>query len=419
MSLILLGILNQQVSGGGLSKYFIGAIQDDTQNLFGRTVTTDPSGNFYVTASEQINSFTYTPTVTKLDFEGAEQWQIRLSGNDGRATNIKTHPSGNLALVPSSGNNRYTNIGFDGTVGTGFIGGSLNSAAGSDVSFDTTNNVIYYWGLNSSTGIRSTLYRFDYSLNFLGQNSVTTDGSNQRNRPRYIATAPGGQSIVTYADDDGNRPKFCSLLNSGGGIVSRLNLPANHQNGGVAIEGGIPYVVSAASDGAYIFKMTSMTNATPTAQRKLGTTSSTAFQSLTSDGNGNLYAQGTEGANIFVVKFDTSLNVIWQRTISGYTSTPAGNLAILPDGDLVVVNSAFISPRTSALFAYLPADGSVTGSVNLSGTTIDLVASNVAVSTPAITSQSANTNNTVMGYTFSSYVPGTTDPNYTLFVQNY
>lgn len=154
-----------------------------------------------------------------------------------------------------------------------------------------------------------------------------------------------------------------------------------------------------ASNTNFIFKRTSLANANQFTARFSGINGSAR---ICVDGAGNTYYANRSSANdgtIYVIKLDSGLNIVWQRSLSNGT-TNAGNVFNIRTFDDKIVIGA--SAGSDSIFGVLPTDGSGSGSYNFGGSTWTYAAS-------ALTRSTQNTgNNGDSTYGLSSATVATT-----------
>ena len=101
---------------------------------------------------------------------------------------------------------------------------------------------------------------------------------------------------------------------------------------------------------------------------KSGTNIFTNYIAL--DSSENVYVVGNDSGGIVVLKYNSSGTLQWQRKITGTNNPSDGGVAINPDGDLVISGSINNNTSTHIFQAYLPSDGSKTGTYTLGAISI-------------------------------------------------
>jgi hypothetical protein len=101
---------------------------------------------------------------------------------------------------------------------------------------------------------------------------------------------------------------------------------------------------------------------------KSGTNIFTDYIAL--DSSENVYVVGNDSAGIVLLKYNSSGTLQWQRKITGTNNPGSGGVAITPGGDIVVSGSINNGTSTQIFQAYLPSDGSKTGTYTLGAISI-------------------------------------------------
>jgi hypothetical protein len=263
--------------------------------------------------------------------------------------------------------------------------------------------------LNATTG--ATEWHYYYDVQGYG-NACTVDSSGQI----WSAQQTGGGAGVLRTNTDGLSPTFyqvnnqtyCtnaqalsdgyiySLTTDGAGENYRVNVQkwdtsgnlqwqkrfntAYSTDGNVALDNsGNVYIATYAADSgtsggrALVFKINSA-GSSLLGQFKLDTNTSNfeGFSNIVHDPTNNVfYIVGSSAGKGLIVKIDTGLNILWQRTLTGVDD--------LSGVSLVNANNIFVTGTTNAkvFAAKLKADGSGTGTYTILSQTITYAASSL------------------------------------------
>lgn len=300
-----------------------------TENDYGYSVTTDSSGNVYVTGYTASTS-SYDILLAKYDSSGSLVWQRTLGGSGiDIGQSVTTDSSGNIYVTGRTSSATYFFVVKYDSAGSlvwkKILYGSSNEY-GQSVTTDSSGN-IYAVGRTNSTGAGL------YDILLAKYNSA---GSVVWQRTLGGTGDDFGQSVTT--DSSGNIYVAGYTSSTGAGGVDAL-------------------LAKYDSAGSIVW------------QRTLGGTGDDYGWSVTTDSSDNVYlacstySTGAGGGDILLAKYDTSGSLVWQRTLGG-TGTDIGcSVATDSSGSVYVA-----SPTTSTgaggydfLLVKLPPDGSLTG----------------------------------------------------------
>lgn len=332
-----------------------------TNNLYGNDAVVDSSGNIYV-LGQYVTASTTQFTIAKYDSSGNLQWQNRYQRADSQS--ISTPWS---MKIDAANSNLYVGIGS-------------NAPTPMLVKLDTLGNVA--WA------------RFGFQ-NF-GDTSIC-----------YAAPTPAGNIYVVVPENyQAGKVSYsvCSLVKYGAN-----GTPSRRVGIGSATTNGQAYLSCGVSDSAdnlfaagfryylnqrnaWIYKTDS--NLGGIISNYFAPNTSVAWIDIVRDSSNNIYvAGGTQsggyGATI-VAKFDSSLNLQWQRSITagsaGFTQRLNKIALDETNGRLAISGMA----NNSMFSAYIPTDGSGTGSYTVGGISIVYAASGYSSTTISDTTAASN-----------------------------
>ena len=404
MSPIPLGILSAQIAG---SPFFVAGLKY-TSTSAAYDISATSTGDFYVSGVAGG-----APFAVKLDVEGNLIWEVTqdVSGSYQAAA---INSSGDLQFAgganPGNQRNCLTKMTPSGTITYSKQIGFTNSSNANGVGVDSSDNVFIH--LLNSNGINSGVHKYDSSGTLVWAKGFFSNSSNLRNRPVGMSVKSDGEVFVTYRDDESNFAKLFAKLTTSGGLA-----------GTRTIDDGYPtYDVDHDSTGkaywafgyGHIAQLDTSLNSLT--QRRVGTSAGTSIKKLFVDSSDNVYGYGAVSGGTIIVKFDSSMNLQWQRKLVGVTSS--GRMTETIDGGILISGQVGLDGIASPFFAYLPADGSITGSGVIGGTTVSVEISTESISTTNITLTSEgypqwNTSTAETGITTT-----VSDPNFALSLEN-
>ena len=411
MSLMLLGILNAQALGGGIS-YWLTSI-GDTDNEDGFSVALDSSNNSYsVGGTDSIGQGGDDILLVKRDPEGAVQWQRILGGtNTDRANSVAIDSSDNVYALGISNSEGATGFllakyNSSGTIEWQRLLGGSASDVGKSVAIDGSDN-IYVVGITSSEGPgSSSLLLAKYNIS----------GTVQWQRVLGGSSSEDGSSI--NFDSSGNVYVFGQTNSEGSGLNDFLLAKYNSSGtiqwqrvfGGVASEVGESVAIDA-SDNIYVLGKTNLqatfgdgfllakynSSGTIQWQRMLSSTDDDDPSSVALDSSGNVYvfgqtnSEGAGGDDFIVAKYDSSGTIQWQRVLGSSGSEIGSSIAIDSKDTLYLFGFTAGTGEggNDFLLAKLSNDGSLTGTYELDGVDFVYAASTLTASTTTLTSSAS------------------------------
>ncbi len=293
---------------------------------YGEDVTTDSSGNIYVTGYTEgeldgnTNSGGPDIFLVKYNSSGTKQWTKQLgTSSDEWGSGVTTDSSGNIYVTGS------TKGGLDGNTKSGITDIFL-------VKYNSSGTKQWTKQLGTSSG--------DY-----GQD-VTTDSSDNI----YVTGSTGGG--LDGNTSSGSNDIFLVKYNSSGTKQWTKQLGTSSSDGGIGVTsdssdniyvtgytgGGLDGNTSSGSNDIVLVKYNS--SGTKQWTKQLGTSSSEGGSGVTTDSSGNIYVTGTTGGgldgntssstnsspdfDIFLVKYNSSGTKQWTKQL-GTSSIDTGN----------------------------------------------------------------------------------------------
>lgn len=424
MSLILLGILNSQVAGGIVPKYFIGLLNtpDDYSNE-NNTLDIDSNGDFAFVGSsinnskvagwiQKISRDTLSKTIDQIVRDGTQNYQRQFRGvafdpNDPTVCYVATESGFNPAIIKFDSN---------GSIVWAKEVGSNGGRQAYGVAVDNSGNPILVGNDNAGTGSGQVyIVKYNSSGSYSWQRALTfsSGASNQR-----VAVDSNNNIIVAAGAYDSRYKGLVAKYNSSGtlqwqnwfddGTQCEVFGVATDNSGNIFVSGRY---YPAGADG-FVAKINS-SGSLQWQKRILGDSGATdmAWRCAT-DSSGNVYVSGEypDGASRgYVVKFDSSGNTIFQRRfyVSSVT-TRAHDVKIAPDGAIYlrgIVNE-------DSWVAALPNDGSLTGQYTVGGRTFRYESSSFSISNSSMSYGSSNGSDVTRTSTSANFNNTATTSNY-------
>jgi len=361
MSFILLGILNSQASGGGLTYWLstLGGASGDQ----GQSVAIDSDNNLYVLgfqASTGAGSNDFL--LAKYNSSGTVQWQRILGGaSNDRGYSVAIDSSDNVCVfgyTSSTGAGAQdfllAKYNSSGTIQWQRILGGASNDIGYSVAIDSSDNV-YVLGYTGSAGAGSDFLLAKYN----------SSGTIQWQRILGGAGSDYGQSVAIDSSD--NVYVFGSTRSTG--AVAKPVLLAKYNSSG-----------------------------TIQWQRILGGAGSEEGNSVAIDSSDNVYVLGrttSTGAgqdDFLIAKYNSSGTIQWQRVLGGASGDTGYSVAIDSSDNVCVFGHTASTGAGSNdfLLAKLPNDGSLTGTYVLDGVDMIYATSTLTAATSTLTAATSS-----------------------------
>ena len=331
----LFGVLQWQRTLGGAS------------SEEGRGIAVDSSDNVYITGQSVGNCI-----IAKYDKSGSIQWQ-RILGGSAQGYGIAIDSLDNVYICGNAASNGILIAKYDssGTIlGHRFLSGSGGgSDYGYGIAIDSSDN-IYISGQTNNIGAGNydlVIAKYNSGLQIQWQRTLGSTNTEESTKHGIAADNAGNVYVTGYSQDSGNTTSL---------IVAKYNT-----------SGSIQWQIS------------------------LSTTNKWAGgNSIEVDNSGNVYVGGStnstssgQGYDILIAKLATSNGaLIWQRTFGGSSTEGAEDIFVK---DNVVYACSLTGATRKHLITKLPANGSLTGTYNVTGGTFVYAASSLTHATSSFT----------------------------------
>ena len=389
-----------------------GAGNDVTYGLY-----VDSSSNVYV-AGEAITSGTLYATLTKYNFAGVIQWQYRYGASTGVITAMTADSSGNIFATAYVGG-VYRLYKLDSS-GAFQWQKSLSNGSAYGVKVDGSGNIYVQYDGTSSYPILSQITSTGATVNWTRQ--VSSSG------PQFqyssLAVTSAGVSYLVGRSESANNI-LALKYDSSGAIVWKRRTTFNGggtYGTGVAID---------SSENVYVFGNYG-TGAPQSVLYKLDSSGNYVWGVTIAQCYGGVIAIDSTGSNVYLsgqiqsgnkqylMKFNSSGTIQWQRTMTLDYSYPGGStvagLNASPALDSTFVYFAITaqlgaSPGGKEWFIEkLPLDGSKTGTYTVGGFSVTYATSSYTIGSQAdnfTTSSYADATSTVTTTTTTDAVTAT------------
>jgi Tfp pilus assembly protein PilZ len=329
----------------------------------GNSITTDSSGNIYVTGTYQATLTAYNADTTPFTTT------LTNSGGTGDIFVIKYNSAGTVQWVTRIASSAGTaDIGYAITTDTNgniYLNGRAGGAS-SSLSIFNSNNTIFTTLSASSSGAYLVKYDSDGFVQWVGRVGTTTGvtgfgvSTDSNNNVYVTGQGVSGASLTIF---NSNGSTFGTIANSGGTdvFVAKYNSSGNVQ--------WAARIASTGTDIGYAIAADSGGNVYVTGQGGSGVTVSAFNSDGTAFSTTNTNIGGTD---IFLVKYDTTGTVQWIARLGG-TGTDIG-YSVTTDS----AGDVYISGYYTGTLRVFNSNGTFAGSsldaIVGSGTTIPFIA---------------------------------------------
>jgi hypothetical protein len=393
-----LGLIASQISGhlGPSVQYYFERMYNSTKTGSSGRGVRDSAGNCYFIVSDYTNGTNgyYATAVFKTDNTGAIQWS-KYWTNQGYNFDIGIDNSGNLYIGTQQNSRLTAYIKMNTTTGAQ-IGSGVYYSVGvtyrGGVAIDTDGNI---WGAgsvnpnNNLTGPHKVPANLTSNMSVYGLSATYFDG---------IATAPNGD-VISLGTSPANNYYPILVSTTKGGSFNWAKVWGNaYSSGGPATlatdSSSNIYVACWIADsgqtGAYGFVMKFNSSGTLQWQKKVDLNTSTGqyIYGVAVDTAGNVYAVGQDSSSPvkgIIIKFNSSGVVQWQRSL---TNTELLSVSVLSTGELLITGgwkSLSSGGATQPLAIRVPTDGSKTGTYTVGGTSVVYASSSYTISDAGFT----------------------------------
>jgi hypothetical protein len=345
----------------------------------GACVDVDSSGNIYVggTAGAGNGSSTAYGAVNAYNSSGTLLWQKTITSTaDAQqcVKGIRYNPiNGYVYVVTDIGGGSFAFAALNASTGAVVYNNKMSGYVGlTTPSFYTMSN-------NMAIDSSGNVYVCYSSSIYVGYLKINTSFSIQQ-----FPVVTGLVANSEYSQ--------CITLDSSGNVY-------------IGTTGGPGYlqacVIKFDSSGTYLWNATASLAST-----------SLGFQAITTDSSGNVYcggcgAAGNLGANSYILKFDSSGTIQYQRKFNSDTA-PIRGLNMGPSNSMYF-SGTFASQK--AFFGNLPTDGSKTGTYTVGSNSVIYSAGSLTIGTATLTGTTLSTAfSGTATYATSTYATGSFTP---------
>ena len=389
---------------GGLSVtpqppiYLMGLLsQTGTNYASPISITVDSSGNIY-TVIDDMYSTTFGIILIKYNGSGTVQWQKNLT--NGRQLNgqdkggVTTDSSGNVYLTTvqrgADGYDYMVTVKYDSS-GNLQWQRQLFNIIGMNITVDGSGNVYavgFGSGVTSGQGNNGQIVKYDSSGTLQWQKMLTISG-NYSEYPNNIAIDGSNNVYVSmYGNTSGNDVSYIIKLDSSGAIqwqrqISKTSISVYAQNmavtsaGDIYLVGRYQQVVSGQQAMLVVKYNTSGTIQWQKDLKQNGVNTRAMYATACAvDSSGYVYITGSisedsDGTgNSLICQYDSNGTLIWQRRLyktNNSTYVSGSRIQVDNNGYIYVINSTGAVANTATLFVKLPTDGTKTGAYTVGG----------------------------------------------------
>jgi hypothetical protein len=416
MSLMLLGILNAQASGGAISYDYWVSFFDGANIVGPRSVVSDSNSENDIYLLSRSFSTPTDFSIAKFASGSSLQWQRTLTGaSNSFPSKIAIDDSGNSYITGTTDASgrvaflaKYNSSGviqWQKTILTNDQPGEVS------LGIDPSGNI--YWsfsplGGNFAGAIKLNSFgviqwqkkyvtpdAYEHAPQIAVNGSVLyISGASSNGPPQFsnafllaVSTSDGSiiwQRGVTEQESTsvGNNQSSSSLTtDSAGSIIVGLNIDTVVSGNSTDQFGVVKFNSSGSFQWASLLGQDTVTNQT------------SKVTSVSTDSNNNVYALGytsknsTAGRDMFLVKYNSSGTIQYQRTIGGATASSTGSAIFIDSNDDMLISGDVLGNGWSLK---LPSNGGLTGTHTIDGYSFQYKAGSVSVLSPQVTSYSEN-----------------------------
>ncbi len=368
-------------------------------NSYGNGIALDSSNNIYTTSSYPYNGFAQMSALTKYDSSGSILWSRRMFRDPGGQNVYFTH--GDIAIDSE---------------GSPCLGGSIYISgpysAGHFLKYNSSGTIQWTKQYEGPSGVSRQA----------SVQSVAVDSSNNVYVGMYAGDGYNSKLNLIKYNSSGNEQWSKGISASRSGYsMGYGGLTAVDSSNNAYLLGYIP---NATTSGYYLVLAKYNSSGTRQWCKYIASSSTSSSQYSTPegidiDGSGNVYIVGRYNRVVgppvvesgFIVKLDSSGNILWQRYIQGDYATGGDYVYAISakgasDGFVIRVQGKNASDVSFDFIGRLPSDGSGTGTYTISSGKIVTYGTAAMVSGDLTPSESGhNASVSTVGYTLDSITP--------------
>ena len=336
------------------------------------SVATDASGNVYITGyfdSPSITFGSYTLTnfalsysdvfLVKYDSNGKVLWAKSAGGTSvDRANSVTTDASGNVFIT-----------GYFDSPSITFGSTTLTKSGGNDVflvKYDSNGNVVWATGVFGSGDETANSIAADASGNVYISGYFTSANIYVPHSGMPLLSNSGGKDIfiIKFFSYDGMTGDAKSAIGAGDDIANSVSIDASGNiylagnfNSSSLTFGTVPLTNTGGND---IFLVKYDSNLNVLIAKSVGGTGDDYANSVARDTSGNVYVSGnfnssslafgsntltnSGGNDIFLVKYDSNLNVLWANSAGGTGNDYANSASPNASGNVYLTGCFYSNP---------------------------------------------------------------------------
>lgn len=382
----MLGIMASQISGHLADPTFLASITTGSGDQKGRAISLYNS-DLYVAGNDAAGGGLFQKITTAGLVSVSKYLSNGFSLGVGKVAN---DGAGNFYLGNTSGAQSalLVKINSAGAIQSQKEYGGIYATMG--LIWDPTNSVGYL-PIYPSTGGKGALLKVDSALAISWQKEFSSTSIDDNYF--YSVALDSSQTPHIFGYARGASENLIIKMTTAGAITWQINPQGPTIIGGAVDSSGNVYALG--FSGPSLWKFNSSGTAQWVRRITQAVTVRSADNSLTLASDGFLYyvgyyaTGGTAAEGGFIIKYNTSGTIQWQRSIK----SAADNIrlqGIVVNGSTMYVTGSIATNGGDVFMAALPTDGSLTGTYSLGGTSIVYAAGAFTEADPGYTSSAQN-----------------------------
>lgn len=384
----------------------------------------DNSNNIYTLT---ISGSTYMPTVLKISQTGSLIFQKRYTNVYAAPYTGVLNSSGNIVLAAANTANPTHAYFVLDTSGNYLSGNGINAATGSSVGFynvalDSSGNYHFVGAATISTYPNIIYAKYDSSFNLVSQQRYAQSTSSINGSG--VACDSSG-NVYLLSGDTISSVNYVGIkkVDSSGNIIWQYSYTGTGSQGGgntnypvVDSSGNIYFLITVTATYGKAFVVKIDSSGTVLWARRLGYASLNYYPSQISidPSSSSIYVAGYGGTALNaeqyqIVKYDTSGNVIWKRSL-GVSAVPNFTPKIIPKNNAYyIVGNLYINTRQNVFIAALPTDGTKTGTYSVGSSSYVYGVSTIVDEAASITRITSSLTKTTTSFASTAITKTVTD----------